>query len=147
MTIHEYIDQLEQDASISTFIEGDRDAEINYVRSSLSRFDRIARSVPDSDTPLRVLDIGTTPFTLYIKQTHPHYEVSTLDRTDMMAERCRQAITRLLRALGHSTFFSVGRGTLMAEPWLRAGHEGWIQQGLCGGRAPHNPRYVRWKDD
>ncbi|HYW79912.1 MAG TPA: methyltransferase domain-containing protein [Thermoguttaceae bacterium] len=90
MTIHEYIDQLEQDPSISTFIEGDRDAEITYVRSSLSRFERIARSVPNSDAPLRILDIGTTPFTLYLKQTHPHYEVSTLDRTDLMAARCEQ---------------------------------------------------------
>lgn len=95
MTLHEFIDRLEQDTSISTFIEGDRGAEIDYVRSSQSRFERIARSIPDSDAPLRVLDIGTTPFTLYIKQTHPHYEVSTLDRTDLMAERCRLAGVRL----------------------------------------------------
>jgi hypothetical protein len=47
--------------------------------------------LPVSAGPLRILDIGTTPFTLFIKRQFPQYEICTIDLTDLLKERCRTA--------------------------------------------------------
>jgi len=39
--------------------------------------------------------------------------------------------------------YCLAGGTLMAEPWPRTSCAGWGQQGLCGGMAAADPRYVR----
>jgi SAM-dependent methyltransferase len=38
---------------------------------------------------MRLLDIGTTPFTFFVKEQFPHYEVSTVDLTNLMESRCK----------------------------------------------------------
>ncbi len=91
MTFDEYIEELRQDTNVSAHIELDRDKEVQYMRDSQFRFKRIAAAIPASPTPLRILDIGTTPFTLFLKQSRPQDDVWTLDRTELLAERCRQA--------------------------------------------------------
>jgi len=95
MTLHEYVERLKQDETISAFLEADRRAEIEYLEASKSRFERILRSVPAGREPLRLLDIGTTPFTLFLKEKFPHYDVWTLDRTEHLKGRCQQAGVQL----------------------------------------------------
>lgn len=96
MTFAEFVEKLEADRSASAFIEADRRKEIDYLKASAARFERIAQWIPASAGPLRVLDIGTTPFTFFIKRTFPHYEVWTLDRTRLLKQRCQRADVRLV---------------------------------------------------
>lgn len=95
MTFSQFVEKLATDQNALTFIEADRSKELDYLKASTSRFESIAQWIPRSAEPLRVLDIGATPFTFFIKETFPHYDVWTLDRTDLLAQRCRQAGVRL----------------------------------------------------
>lgn len=95
MNLHEYAERLKKDDTVSAFLEADRQAEIRYLEASHSRFERILRSIPAVNQPLRLLDIGTTPFTLFLKETFPHYDVWTVDRTDHLQQRCHRAGVRL----------------------------------------------------
>ncbi|WGI17639.1 class I SAM-dependent methyltransferase [Methanonatronarchaeum sp. AMET-Sl] len=54
------------------------------------RFEKILDRLPESSKELNLLDIGTTPFTLFLKEKYPDYEISTLDRTDLMENRCKE---------------------------------------------------------
>lgn len=67
----------------------DKASEISYMKTHTYRFKTIFSAIPGSAQRLSVLDIGTTPFTLFLKKTYPHYEISTLDLTDLMQERCQ----------------------------------------------------------
>ena len=60
-----------------------------YLQSSKHRYREVVSSIPFSSEPIALLDIGTTPFTLFIKQVYPHYKVSTLDLTEYMEPRCK----------------------------------------------------------
>ena len=55
------------------------------------RFKNIIGLLPLWPRALRILDIGTTPFTLFVKQTFPNYEISSVDLTDVMEDRCKRA--------------------------------------------------------
>jgi len=66
----------------------DRDVEVESMMRSRYRLKEILRGIPDSVNRLSILDIGTPPNTLIIKCLHPNYEVSTLDISSLMAERC-----------------------------------------------------------
>jgi len=48
----------------------------------------VEHALPASSERLRVLDIGTTPNTLLIKQLRPDFDVWTLDLTDLLKDRC-----------------------------------------------------------
>jgi SAM-dependent methyltransferase len=65
------------------------DASIRYLEHARHRFHAILRSLPQVSHPLMVLDIGTTPFTLYLKQRYPHYEIATIDLTPFWQDHCR----------------------------------------------------------
>jgi SAM-dependent methyltransferase len=66
----------------------DRDSEVEYMRAHKYRFREILRGIPNSSDSISILDIGTTPNTLIIKYLHPNYKISTLDITNLLAERC-----------------------------------------------------------
>jgi ubiquinone/menaquinone biosynthesis C-methylase UbiE len=53
-----------------------------YMSAQEYRFREILASMPSCPTGIKMLDIGTTPFTCFIKKIYPHYEVSTLDISD-----------------------------------------------------------------
>jgi len=53
------------------------------------RFLKVLDAIPKSPNPIKVLDIGTTPFTILIGETYAHYEISTLDLTNLMEARCK----------------------------------------------------------
>jgi len=61
------------------------------MREHAYHFKRILKSIPRSDRPLTTLDIGTTPFTLYLKGEFAAYSILTLDRTELLKEECLEA--------------------------------------------------------
>lgn len=92
MEIENYIELLKRNENISlSHIEMDRDREIYYMEEHKYGFKKIIKSIPFLPKPIRILDIGTTPFTLFIKKKFQNYDVWTLDRTELMKERCEQA--------------------------------------------------------
>lgn len=84
----DYLHELRQQPP-SVHIELDPAKEAAYMEEHAHRFKRTLAALPSSATPLRILDIGTTPFTLFLKQAYPQHQVCTLDRTDLLKERCR----------------------------------------------------------
>lgn len=62
-----------------------------YLNASRNRYREITNAITCSPDPISVLDIGTTPFTLFIKEVHPHYEISTLDILSHMEGPCKVA--------------------------------------------------------
>jgi SAM-dependent methyltransferase len=59
------------------------------MEAAKDRFARIFRMIPTAGggRPIRLLDVGPTPFTLFIKEALPDHEVWGLDRTDLLKER------------------------------------------------------------
>lgn len=62
-----------------------------YMEASKYRFISIAETVDWSQDRLKILDIGTTPFTLLMKEVFPHHEIWTLDLTNSWESSCRSA--------------------------------------------------------
>jgi len=91
MKIEEYIEQLKCDESISSYIDMDKNKEIHYVESHKHEFQKTIESIPSSPEPLKILDIGPTPFTMFIKEKFQHYDVWALDLTNLMEERFKNA--------------------------------------------------------
>jgi SAM-dependent methyltransferase len=90
MEFEEYINKLRrEEEEKASFLELDKDKELQYVIFHRYRYDRIIGSIPDCARPIKILDIGTTPFTFFIKELFPHYEVSTIDLTNLMETRCK----------------------------------------------------------
>lgn len=87
--LDDFIKSLNTEEGPSSLVNFDKNEELAYVREHRYRFKRILNSIPCSSTPMRILDIGTTPFTLYLRAAYPHYEVYGLDRTNLMEERCK----------------------------------------------------------
>lgn len=87
--LEQYIDELKNKTE-NSYIELDKEKEIQYMCSHKYRFEKIFNLIPKTSNNLRILDIGTTPFTIFLKETYPHYHIATLDRTDLMRERCKE---------------------------------------------------------
>ncbi|MBN1846920.1 MAG: class I SAM-dependent methyltransferase [Sedimentisphaerales bacterium] len=84
-----FMDSLRTGTDGTACIDLDPDKEIAYLQNSRARFLRVFSLIPDCDRPLSLLDIGTTPFIFYIQQQYPRYQIHALDRTDLLADRCR----------------------------------------------------------
>jgi SAM-dependent methyltransferase len=88
MTVDEYIDKLRREMnSPESCCTLSRDGEIQYMEAARHRFARIFGMIPDGSRPIRLLDVGPTPFTLFIKEALPDHEVWGLDRTDLLKQR------------------------------------------------------------
>lgn len=88
MTIDEYIAKLRSEENSSeNCCNLSRDGEILYMEAAKERFARIFEMIPAGSRPIRLLDVGPTPFTLYIKEALPDHEVWGLDRTDLLRDR------------------------------------------------------------
>lgn len=90
----DYLNTLEHSPADTSHIEHSKDKEIGYFREFLYRFQSIIESFPRSNNNLAVLDIGTTPFTFFLKESFPSYAIATLDKTDHMKNRCDLARIR-----------------------------------------------------
>ncbi len=91
MKIEDYIEQMKQGESTSSYIELDKEREIRYMQEHSYGFKRIVKSIPVLPGPIRILDIGPTPFTIFIKKNFPEYEIWALDRTNLMENRFKEA--------------------------------------------------------
>lgn len=87
--VSEYIELLKR-SEFDGYIEGSKGGEINYMIFHAYRFREVLRAIPTSNDKLRLLDIGTTPFTFLVKRSYPHYEVWTVDKTPIMQGRCKE---------------------------------------------------------
>jgi SAM-dependent methyltransferase len=84
--------------SLDAFITGLRhdrdwrgfDASLRYLEHARHRFDAILISLPQVARTLTLLDIGTTPFTFFLKQQYPHYQIATIDLTSFWQNHCRR---------------------------------------------------------
>jgi SAM-dependent methyltransferase len=88
MNFDEYINKLRV-GEAESYIELDKGKELAYMEGHRFHFVKVLDAIPKSPNPIKVLDIGTTPFTLLIGETYPHYEISTLDLTNLMEARCK----------------------------------------------------------
>ncbi len=68
------------------FLEGDPTRELNYLRSGAYRFERVLDLLGDVHGG-SLLDVGPTPFTLYLRQRFPDARVHAVDKTDHLRER------------------------------------------------------------
>ena len=87
MDFSSFIEGLRGAPPARAYLEGDRDAEIRYLESHAWNFRHTTSQLPESSSPLSLLDIGPTPYTLYLKDRRPDWEVQALDRTPLLAER------------------------------------------------------------
>jgi SAM-dependent methyltransferase len=60
-----------------------------YLMQHMWRYKIYLSSIPLSPEPLRILDIGTTHFTLFLKEYCPSYEISTCDITSLFHDKCK----------------------------------------------------------
>jgi SAM-dependent methyltransferase len=88
VTLDEYINKLRV-GEAESHIELDKGKELAYMEAHRYRYLKVLDAIPKSPNPIKVLDIGATPFTLLIGETYPHYEISTLDLTNLMEARCK----------------------------------------------------------
>lgn len=84
----EYLNSLRSEES-EAYIDLDKDKELAYMEFHKYRFEKVLDAIPISPNPIRILDIGTTPFTLLVKEANPHYEVLTIDLTNHLEARCK----------------------------------------------------------
>jgi len=88
ITIDDYITKLRnEENSPENCCTLSRDGEIQYMEAAKHRFARIFGMIPNEARPIRLLDVGPTPFTLFIKEALPAHEVWGLDRTDLLRDR------------------------------------------------------------
>lgn len=91
MTFEDYMNKLKtEEAEAEAYIDLSKDKELAYMEHLKYHFVKILDAIPNSPKPIKILDIGTTPFTLFLKESYPHYEISTIDLTDLMKTRCEQ---------------------------------------------------------
>jgi phosphoenolpyruvate synthase/pyruvate phosphate dikinase len=83
MKFEDYMNKLKTEEA-DAYIDLSKDKEQAYMEHLKYHFVKIFDAIPNSPNPIKILDIGTTPFTLFIKESYPHYEVSTIDLTDLM---------------------------------------------------------------
>lgn len=84
--LDKYLNSLKTEKS-EAYIELDKDKELAYMESHKYHFAMVLEGIPISPNPIRILDIGTTPFTLFIKEAYPHYEVAAIDLTNLLEDR------------------------------------------------------------
>ena len=67
MNFSEYINFLRGYKDETSYIDLDKDKEIRYLEAHKYRFIEIINSICYTSHSMKILDIGTTPFTLFLK--------------------------------------------------------------------------------
>jgi ubiquinone/menaquinone biosynthesis C-methylase UbiE len=70
------------------FFEQDKETDLFYMNNQEYRYIETLRRLPNSREPIKILDIGTSPFTFFIKETYPQYKVTTIDLNARLQTRC-----------------------------------------------------------
>jgi 2-polyprenyl-3-methyl-5-hydroxy-6-metoxy-1,4-benzoquinol methylase len=83
-----FIEYLIESPEDTDYIEDDKEKEIQFLIDSDNHYNVVDSEIPDeTNKKLRILDVGPTPFTIFLKQKHPEYEFYAIDRTDHLGER------------------------------------------------------------
>jgi len=91
MRLEQYVEDLKRDDTPSSYVELDKDAEIQYMRTHLYIFKKTVQAIPVSSKTIRILDIGPTPFTMFLKKIFPNNQIWALDRTGLLRDRFAKA--------------------------------------------------------
>jgi SAM-dependent methyltransferase len=77
--LNQYIRELEA--------AGTSPADLRYMRESTCRFRAILATIPNGPAPLRILDIGPTSFTVFLRRRFPQHEFWCVDLSDAARAR------------------------------------------------------------
>jgi ubiquinone/menaquinone biosynthesis C-methylase UbiE len=83
-----YIRNLEGDSDNIKSLGKSSRHEIVYMNWQYFRFAAIDSIIAKINRPICLIDIGTTPFTIYLKRKYQHFKVLTVDSTDLLKRRC-----------------------------------------------------------
>ena len=83
-----FINKLREEQA-DRYLDSDKQLELEYVEIARGRWEHAFRYLPHSSDTLKILDIGTSPFTFFLKDAYPHYEVATVDKSNLLQTRCK----------------------------------------------------------
>ncbi len=89
--LKQYIRELEAGPPPTGSAGEDRAWELDYMREHAFRFRAMLAAMPVGAAPLRVVDIGPTPFTLFLRRCFSQHEFWAVDLTEALRARCAAA--------------------------------------------------------
>lgn len=91
VALTEFVYNLSIDEGPFSFLENNKDNELYYFKMFIYRFESILSSLRQKPVCDSILDIGTTPFTLFLREKYRDINISTIDRTNLLKDRCTHA--------------------------------------------------------
>lgn len=90
-------------AKLNDFMaEMDKGEELKYILHNKDRFIRILdyldKALLENKKQLSLLDIGTSPLTFILKKRYPQLEITTLDMTKNLSNRCKELKINFVKA-------------------------------------------------
>lgn len=96
ISVERFVDRLEAGVAGEGYLEGTIEREASYMRAGTYRFRAVLDLLPETlAAGTRLLDVGATPFTIYLKHRFAEAEVHALDKTDLLAARFEAEGVRL----------------------------------------------------
>jgi SAM-dependent methyltransferase len=89
LRIEKFIEEMKSNQS-DQYLELDKNREIYYMETQKYRFKKIISTISKYGKRVRILDIGATPFTIFLKKTYSESEVYSVDKTDLMKQRMQE---------------------------------------------------------
>ena len=83
-----YIRNLEEDSDDTKSLCESSRHEIVYMNWQYFRFAAINSIIAKINHPICLIDIGTTPYTIFLKRKYQHFKILTVDSTDLLKQRC-----------------------------------------------------------
>lgn len=87
MELEQYIQAIEAGPAQTGPAGEDRPQDASYLREASFRFRAILAAMPESTAPLRIVDIGATLFSVFLRQRYPQHEFWCVDRDDVFRPR------------------------------------------------------------
>jgi SAM-dependent methyltransferase len=88
MELEQYIRALEAGPPPTGPAGEDRSRELRYMREHTFRFRAMLAAMPESTAALRIVDIGVTQFTIFLRRRFPQHEFWAVDLNDASRPRC-----------------------------------------------------------
>lgn len=86
--LNQYLQVLKHDSSQTAYIELSKEKEIDYFKRFLYRFEAILLDMVQCAEHAVILDIGTSPYTFFLKTYLPDCHINTIDYSDHLKLRC-----------------------------------------------------------
>lgn len=85
--LNQYLQVLTHDSSQTAYIELSKEKEIDYFKRFLYRFEAILLDMAECDEYAVILDIGTSPYTFFLKNYLSDCHINTIDYSDHLKLR------------------------------------------------------------